>query len=212
MGTYLAANAGQPSPLANAISLYAWNAAISAAFMHPLHFCEVAIRNAVSEALTLTYGPQWPWSQGFYYSLPDPSGSQPFKPRQALMAARQKAENSAGGGQPSTDKAIAEMSFAFWESMFTARYDHGLWTNHIKNLFPNAPATIAPHALRSDIKKALEAIRKLRNRIAHHEPIFSRELAADYARIARLVRYRCHHTAEWMKQSQTVKSLLLTKP
>ncbi|WP_256671277.1 Abi family protein [Pseudomonas sp. EMN2] len=211
MGTYLAACHNQPSPLSAAINLYAWNAAISAAFIHPLHFCEVVVRNAVSEALTATYGAQWPWSQGFFLSLPEQAGPV-FKPRQALLAARQKAEQSAGGNPPSTDKAIAEMSFAFWESMFTARYDHGLWDNHLKRLFPNAPARLQYFELRAQIRAALEAIRKFRNRIAHHEPIFARQLAHDYARIQKVVRYRCTQTASWMAQSQTVNVILAAKP
>lgn len=60
MGTYLAACHNHPSPLSAAINLYTWNAAISAAFIHPLHFCEVVVRNAVSEALTATYGRNGP--------------------------------------------------------------------------------------------------------------------------------------------------------
>lgn len=211
MGTYLTACSNKPSPLSAAIHLYAWNAAISAAFIHPLHFCEVVVRNAVSEALTATYGAHWPWSQGFFLSLPDPGGSA-FKPRQALLAARQKAEQSAGGNPPSADKAIAEMSFAFWESMFTARYDHGLWDNHLKRLFPHAPAALPYHKLRAEIRNALEATRKFRNRIAHHEPIFARQLAQDYALIYRVVRYRCDQTAAWMSQTQTVNAVLATKP
>ncbi|MCU9529373.1 Abi family protein [Pseudomonas mosselii] len=211
MGTYLAACNNQPSPLSAAVNLYAWNAAISAAFIHPLHFCEVVVRNAVSEALTATYGVQWPWNQGFYLSLPEQAGPV-FKPRQALLAARLKAEQIAGANTPSTDKAIAEMSFAFWESMFTARYDHGLWDNHIKRLFPHAPAALPYYKLRSEIRSALEAIRKFRNRIAHHEPIFARQLAHDYARIQKIVKYRCVQTANWMAQSQTVNAVLADRP
>lgn len=165
----------------------------------------------MSEALTATYGAQWPWSQGFFLSLPETAGSV-FKPRQALLAARQKAEQSAGTTPPSADKVIAEMSFAFWESMFTARYDHGLWDNHIKRLFPHAPAALPYYKLRAEIRSALEATRKFRNRIAHHEPIFARQLAHDYARIQKVVKYRCVQTAAWMSQSQTVNAVLATKP
>jgi hypothetical protein len=194
------------------MALYAWNAQIAAAFMYPLHFCEVMIRNAVSEVLTVLYGFQWPWDQGFLLSLPDPAGAKPFKPRQAVLAARFKAEQSAKDGAPSTDKAIAEMSFAFWESMFTARFDHGLWTNHLKAQFPNAPVTMKYYELRSAIKKALENLRRLRNRIAHHEPIFTRALEQDYSQVLRLLAYRCKHTADWVDETQSVRQLLLAKP
>lgn len=36
----------------------------------PLQICEVAIRNAVVEAIELVHGPNWPWSRGFRRSLP----------------------------------------------------------------------------------------------------------------------------------------------
>lgn len=212
MDTYLSANANKPSPLAAGVALYFWNASTAAAFMYPLHFCEVLIRNAVAEVLTTVYGPQWPWDNGFFLSLPHPSSPSAFKPRNALLAARKKAEDAAGTSNPSADKAIAEMSFAFWQSMFTARYDHGLWANHIKTAFPNAPAATPSHQVRSQIHKSLEIIRKLRNRIAHHEPIFARALSQDYSNILKLVRYRCQETSDWMDQTQTVKPLLQMKP
>ncbi|WP_050512926.1 hypothetical protein [Pseudomonas savastanoi] len=212
MGTYLSVNSTNPSPLSAGIALYAWNAQAAAAFMYPLHFCEVLVRNAVAEVLTATYGPQWPWNNGFFLSLPNPSSPSAFKPRTAVLAACRKAEDLAGADTPSTDKAIAEMSFAFWQSMFTARYDHGLWANHLKTVFPNAPASMPNHEIRSKIHKSLESIRKLRNRIAHHEPIFARHLAQDYSNILRLVEYRCKHTSKWMDDTQSVRHVLQARP
>lgn len=55
MGTYEAATNVTPA-LTGAIALYTWNAQLSAALMYPLHVCEVAVRNAVSEAITQVYG------------------------------------------------------------------------------------------------------------------------------------------------------------
>ncbi|WP_407311686.1 Abi family protein [Pseudomonas sp. nanlin1] len=212
MGTYLSMSTTEPSPLCAGIALYAWNAQVAAAFMYPLHFCEVLVRNAVAEVLTTTYGPQWPWDNGFFLSLPNPSSPSAFKPRNAVLAARKKAEDFAGVGTPSTDKAIAEMSFAFWQSMFTARYDHGLWTNHLKTVFPNSPRNVANHKIRAKIHQSLESIRKLRNRIAHHEPIFARPLAHDYSSILRLIEFRCKQTSRWMDETQTVTQILSVRP
>lgn len=55
-----------------ALKLYAWNAQISAAFLAPLHLCEVVIRNAIAEALERKYGADWPWCSAFERSLSDP--------------------------------------------------------------------------------------------------------------------------------------------
>lgn len=46
----------------------------------------------------------------------------------------------------------------------------------------------------------LELIRKLRNRIAHHEPIFQRNLATDFQKIHDLIAVRFPITAAWMLQ------------
>lgn len=212
MDTYLSACAGRASPLGSAIELYTWNSEVSAAFMHPLHFCEVVIRNAVSDALATTYGAQWPWEKGFLLSLPNPSSKNAFKPREALIKARNKALASAGGGNPSTGKVIAEMNFAFWESMFTKRNDPSLWQNQLLGLFPNAPSSTPYYVLRGGIYTSLYNIRMLRNRIAHHEPIFSRNLEKDYMDVLSLIGYRCKHTAELVDQVQLVKALLARKP
>jgi len=212
MGTYISATDTLPHAH-GAIALYSWNAQVSAALMYPLHLCEVVIRNAVSEALITAHGPRWPWDQGFLLSLPHPTGLKLFRPRDAVTAATNKAQHSAKKGMPpSTDKAIAEMSFAFWESMFTKRFDPGIWQSQLMALFPNAPDGAQYFSVRADIYQALGTLRKLRNRIAHHEPIFARPLDAEFLLIEKLIRYRCNDTADWLLQTQEVQRLLSLKP
>ncbi|MGE8261852.1 MAG: hypothetical protein ACN6RF_04985 [Stenotrophomonas sp.] len=58
----------------------------------------------------------------------------------------------------------------------------------------------------------LEQIRRLRNRIAHHEPIFARALADDFAAILRVIGRRCGRTAEWMSDHESVTQLLVDRP
>lgn len=54
-----------PLPLTQALDLYAWNAQIAAVLIHPLHICEVVVRNGIAGAIEAVYGAQWPWSIGF---------------------------------------------------------------------------------------------------------------------------------------------------
>lgn len=212
MGTYVAATTQVPS-LPGAVALYTWNAQVSAAFMHLLHLCEVVIRNAVSEALSASYGPRWPWDNGFLLSLPHPANSKGLRLRDTVTAAAAKAEFARlPGSLASTDKAIAEMSFAFWEAMFTQRHDAGLWAARILTLFPNAPSRFTFYQLRSRIYGHLRTLRKLRNRIAHHEPIFARPLGKEFLMIDELIRFRCIRTADWMMRTQEVQRLLRMRP
>lgn len=113
--------------------------------------------------------------------------------------------------QTSPGKVIAELKFAFWQSMFTARHNVHLWDPHILNLFPNASGMTA-RQLRQRIYDDLEVIRQLRNRIAHHEPIFSRNLQADLMRILELIELRSAPAIDWVLDMEDVSSILAERP
>lgn len=201
IGTYEAATLGVPQ-LQCALALYAWNAQVSAAMLAPLHICEVAIRNAVSDVLTVAHGPQWPWDAGFLRSLPDPQNG--YSPRRDLLSAR--------AGKATTGKVIPELKFAFWQALFTSRFDGRLWSHHLRAALPHADAQKTDAQVRASIYKELEQLRKLRNRIAHHEPIFQRNLADDFQKIRDLIALRCPITAAWMEQNQQAQALIAAKP
>ena len=76
------------------------------------------------------------------------------------------------------------------------------------NLDPAKPVATLRHAIYGD----LERVRLLRNRIAHHEPIFARALADDYQTIVALVTYRCAVTAAWLDSNQTATAIIAAKP
>ncbi|MCI1747346.1 MAG: hypothetical protein LKI24_04090 [Acidipropionibacterium sp.] len=199
VSTYLRATGGD---LDRAITLYGWNAKVSAAFMVPAHFAEITVRNAVDETLSLVYGPDWPWDSTFERSLP--AGRRPdYSPRRDLQAVRSR--------QGSTGKVIAELRFVFWEKMFTSRHDGRLWIPHIAGQFPEVPR-MAPAELRNTIRQNLGIIRALRNRIAHHEPIFARNLAAELAVMESLIRYRSPQTAILEHHLQGAAQLLAERP
>jgi Protein of unknown function (DUF2934) len=187
-----------------AVALYAWNAQMSAAFLVPLHICEVMIRNAVSEALERVHGPRWPWQAGFQASLPSVPAQVGYSPRDDLQKVATE--------QPTTGKVIPELKFVFWEQMFTKRHDLRLWDAHLKSVFPEHLPPMTVRDLRKRIYGDLEAIRKLRNRIAHHEPIFKRNLAEDFNRIVDLVRLRSPLMESWMVANQQVLELIHRTP
>ncbi|WP_416429992.1 hypothetical protein [Paenarthrobacter nicotinovorans] len=103
------------------------------------------------------------------------------------------------------------MKFVFWQKMFTARHDERLWDQAILSLFPHASAKTA-EALRGQIYADLDAIILLRNRIAHHEPIFKRHLADDLKRVVELVDMRCAATAGWVRATETAGTVLRERP
>lgn len=196
--TYETAMGGLAEP---AVRLYTWNAQVSSALMFPLHFAEVAARNAVADALEDVYGPRWPWEHAFERSLPNPGYG--FSPRRELRRVRQS--------EPTAGKVVAELKFVFWQKMFTQRFDGRLWNKRILGLFPNA-GTSDKQALRTRIHDDLDTIRALRNRLAHHEPIFSRSLAPELNQTLDLLELRSTQLAAWVRAHEKVSALLAVKP
>lgn len=202
LATYEAAAGVQAGDDPAALLLYAWNAEVSGALLSPLHVCEVVIRNAVADALEALYGPRWPWSPTFERSLPDPV--QGYSPRRDLQSARRAVHT--------TGKVIPELKFVFWQKMFTGRYDNRIWDQHLRRVLPNLDPAQSVAALRASIYTDLECVRRLRNRIAHHEPIFTRALGADYQTILGLVTHRCAVTAAWLDGHQRATAAIAAKP
>lgn len=184
-----------------ALELYKWNLEISCAFFVPLQVCEVSIRNAISEAIELTYGANWPYEQSFEISLANPKNA--YSPRRNLLENRKL---------PTTGKIVAELKFVFWERMFTARHDQPIWNSHLRAALPNTDAQKSVQLLRREAFDALKAIRDLRNRIAHHEPIFRRNLQEEYDRVKEVVGWRSTVAADWLDKIENVTNLLANRP
>jgi hypothetical protein len=92
--------------------------------------------------------------------------------------------------------------------MFTSRHDARLWEPYLRLVLPNAPPSKGASELRQAIYNDLEQLRLLRNRIAHHEPIFSRSVNDDIQKIFELIELRSKETAKWMMQNQDVSAIL----
>jgi hypothetical protein len=190
----------------DALRLYGWNARVASAFLFPLHLFEICVRNSVANAATATYNTDWPWVASFERSLPRPHRRH-FSPHDEILKVRRRHENPRSSG-----KVIADLKFAFWVSMFTVSHEARLWTPHIKVEFPNAPASTTVRQLRTKIYGVSDTVRLLRNRIAHHEPIFGLDLIARYEAIEEIIGYRCLDTLAWMRRAETVTDYLLTDP
>jgi hypothetical protein len=187
-----------------ALRLYEWNLVLSAAFIVPLHICEVAVRNGIAEAIEKTHGATWPWSNGFLRSLPRPRRPVDYNPEADLRAVAAR--------QATTGKVIAELKFAFWEHLFTAGQDSRIWNAHFRACFPGAPTQFTIPEARVRAYNNLRTIRWLRNRIAHHEPIFARNIANEYRQIHETISWRSPVAASWMDRKQAVISLISLRP
>jgi hypothetical protein len=105
-----------------------------------------------------------------------------------------KAEIRKDNKEINSDNVIAELSFGFWPSILSPRYDTSLWTPALRKAFPNRPKSQE----RREMQGAINAIRRLRNRIAHHEPIVHRKLRDDHQLIINLISWCCPETSKWV--------------
>lgn len=180
--------------LNKSLLLYQWNADVSGAFLPMLQVLEVTIRNAVSNAITQIYGVNWANNQTFQLSLPDKNDQ-----RKQLKDKVKKHSD--------INKIIADMNFIFWQKLFTRRFTQNIWNKHLKTAFPNIGSTSV-----STLYGELDQIRKLRNRVAHHEPIFNRNLMDDLSLILKVIGYVDNEAEKWVLNNQTVTIWLARKP
>lgn len=200
-GTYLrSANAERHG----AMQLYCWNTEISAAFYVSLQFCELAVRNGAVKALEQAFGPTWHLNRGFYNTLARLRGPRRYQPRSDVENLARRL-STAG-------KVVAELKFAFWQYLFVVGQDQRLWLPYFPTAFPGCDSALTIAQARADIHQDIEVIRRLRNRIAHHEPIFSRNLDEDRDRIRKLIEWRNPDAAVWLDSIETVTNLLDRKP
>lgn len=180
-----------------ACTLYLWNMQISSAFFPWLSVAEVVLRNRIHLALSQVHGSEWPWSMGFERTLPQ--RRQGFNPVEELQHSRR------GYDTDQTGKVIADLKFAFWQQMLKANQERPLWNGYLFTAFPNLDRTLSVRDNRETVYQRVDKIRELRNRIAHHEPIFNRDLKDDYQNIIKLIGI-CHSQEfiDWLKQGQQV--------
>lgn len=159
---------------AMAARLYWWNVEASAALYGSLHCLELALRNALHHQLSLAYGRDDWWA----VAPLNPNG------QRLVVKARTKCERRRLVPAPADDM-VAELSFGFWASLVSSgsRYDRLFWV-------PTVHKAFAHYSGRRDaLYDGLWSLVLLRNRIMHHEPIHHRDLAADHAKIYRMLGY-----------------------
>ena len=200
-GTYLRATGGDRH---RAMALYCWNTDLAAAFHVLLQFCEIGTRNGAVEAIEAEFGPNWHLNRGFYRTLPSLRSGRGYQPADDIAGRAQR--------QPTSGKVVAELKFSFWQYVFVKGQDRRLWDKHLRVAFPGISANLTVAQARAQIHGDIQEIRWFRNRIAHHEPIFSRDLGQDYRRIRRLIDWRRPSVATWLDGIETVSALIRSRP
>ncbi len=193
---HLAATNGD---LPGALRLYEWNLAASGAVYEALGIVEVVLRNAVSARLTVWHGDR----AGYWYD--DPRGVLSGFAREDIAAARRRVRKLRRPETPG--RVVAELNFGFWKFLFAKRYEATLWTGYLRHAFPN----LQPQN-RATVYRALDELHTMRNRIAHHEPIRTRDLKADTLAIYRLLDWIDHDVRAWAVTLSRLGPIIAARP
>ena len=142
-----------------AVEHYKANIEISEAFYPLLAILEIGLRNNFDYQLKRKYNDEnWFENHDFIKIVSRFQIDRVSEARNAIL--RKKKTITYG-------KVISELSFGFWTSLLDAKFDNTLWKN-LRHAFPNCPKKIRQ---RKTMSTKFNGVRKLRNRIFHHESI-----------------------------------------
>jgi hypothetical protein len=184
------------------IALYEWNASVSAAFYFPLQAVEVALRNACGRELSVRFGTTWPHQPQFL--------AIDRRLSQAIGEAEQRIRSL--GTLVDTPHLLAELSFGFWASLFGHHFDRALWVPGLHRAFPRFRRVTGKPISRPIVAQRFHYLRKLRNRIAHHEPIFTRSLVDDHASLLEVADWMYPDLRAWIESVSTFPALIASRP
>lgn len=196
---YLGASDGDHE---RAVAVYKWNAEISAAFMEVLYHLEVLLRNAIDRqfpevpadrSLSICVADAWLCDPRL---LTDESRERVNEAIQRLVLEQKK---------PTRGRVVASLSFGFWRALFSGRYEE-LWRSRLHGAFPNG------NGRRAQVNRLATPILRFRNRIAHHEAIFSLDLDKQFGRQLELAQLIDEDARHYIQGLSRIDRLLQQKP
>jgi len=165
--------------------LYSYNVQLSSDFYSSLHMLEIALRNKADNALLAVYGPNW---------LDDTAVV--IEPYQQRCVVDARASLIREGKAATHSQMVAELNFGFWSALFGPKSNH-LW------------GTLRPIFAVGGLKRAVVAqklrdLRRLRNRIAHYEPILAQPISSLHQDILNLTSWMSVDAAAWITTHSSI--------
>lgn len=188
------------------IGAYQWNKRVASALYPILQCLEISLRNAIHTAATRHFGtPDWydpvtnlvgidkfsayirrnPQQTNQFYrrgvSTDRRNNRKRWVSNHENMLQQAKDKLIRSNQQATADAVIAELMFGFWVGLFESHYNdihsqNRLWPHLESTVFPNLKPADRVH---SQIHSKLEPIKKLRNRLSHHEPVWKHRTVSN---------------------------------
>ncbi len=166
--------------LYRAVRLYERNTAVSEGLYGVIQGLEVALRNSYHESLRSFAGCD-EWYEHLHFERWEIDSIQ-----------KAKAAASRGSGLARPGKVVAELALGFWVVLTAPIYEKRLWVPCLYKAFPFRRVN------RRELYAQLDDLRRLRNRIAHHEPILDRSLDRSYSEILQILGWINPVLSEWI--------------
>ncbi len=156
LGPYLKHHSGN---FDKAVAHYKANIEISESFYPLLSILEIGLRNNIDYQLKRKFNDNnWYENQDFIKIASRFQIDRVSEARNNILRERKVI---------TTGKVISELSFGFWTSLLDVKFERTLWKS-IRLAFPNCPKNIRK---RKTMSSKFNGVRKLRNRIFHHESV-----------------------------------------
>lgn len=204
-----------------ALELHSWNCALGASLHIAIQHFELMLRNACARELQTIFGNDWfnslppgnkpaIFSRVWFQSLINRAKecfwccvSNHRKRRQpeiheylreeiisVQLRLKQQKRNPNNG-----PCVVAALSFGFWVALFSKALDREFYNAGLYRAIPNQPPG---KKQRQKFHAKLERLKTLRNRIAHHEPLFHRNLEQAHKLILETSGYINTDAANWI--------------
>lgn len=129
-----------------------------------LAFEEVAVHAAIKHAQKAAYSKLSYKQKSYLDAFAFPSGVPSGISHKKKTSKRQELFVVSHG------QVISQTTLNFWKRLYSSEYEDRIWRKSIKRVFPNKNLS------RSDVSAALERVYSIRNRVAHHEPVYGDRL------------------------------------
>ncbi len=152
-----------------AAELYHWTGEVAGALLVDFRHFEVILRNHIHWAMRDHVAVNHPTIVGEWYENENWVKHRWWNPD--AQRELDRAQEKAGGPGVRVDRVIAELTFGFWRYLVASRYEQSFWGPVLDDSFTNIPGK-TPKERRFMIEQEMIALHRLRNRLAHHQPIF----------------------------------------
>jgi len=180
-----------------ALELYMWSARMTSAAYELVAHVEVFMRNAIDRTLAKRYRDE---TCGIPWLLREPPLDDEAMRRVAEVRARLRSQH-----RESRHQIVAGLSFGFWSGMLGAKYEEE-WRASLRHAFPGGNGT------RKQAAVLVEAIRKFRNRLAHHDSILGLDIPFEVQRVHALAELLGEEPAAWLRTADRTHDVYRERP